>query len=139
MGRSAIFLSYRRDDTADVAGRLYDSLIQHFGRSRVFKDVDSLQTGADFAQEIRAFLPKCRVVLVMIGPKWLQARVEGGLRLLNPTDLVRVEIETALALPELTVVPVLVNGATLPRPEDLPESLRPLLHRHSATIRRDPD
>jgi formylglycine-generating enzyme required for sulfatase activity len=138
--REAIFIGYRRDDTADVAGRIYDALAQRFGRGRLFKDVDSLRPGADFGRHIQTLLPRCRVVLVLIGPKWLDARDEKGRRRLDdPNDWVRIEIEIALGTTGLDVVPVLVNGAEMPRAEDLPESLHPLLRRHAAVIRRDPD
>lgn len=140
MGREAIFIGYRRDDTADVAGRIYDALERKFGRERLFKDVDNLRPGADFGAYIQTVLPRCQVALILIGPHWLDARDEAGARRLDdPNDWVRIEIETALATPGLDVVPVLVNGARMPRSDELPESLRPLLRRHAAVIRRDPD
>src|SRR5690606_33075208 len=77
---------------------------------------------------------------VLIGPNWAEARdAEGRRRLDDPADWVRIEIETALAQDGVHVVPVLINGAQLPRAEDLPESLRPLLRRNAAVVRRDPD
>ena len=140
MGREAIFIGYRREDTADVAGRIYDVLAARFGRNRVFKDVDNLRPGVDFGNYINSILPRCRVALILIGPSWLDARDEDGrARLLDPHDWVRIEIETALIVPGLDVVPVLVNGARMPRTDDLPEALHPLLRRHAAVIRRDPD
>lgn len=140
MAGEAIFIGYRRDDTADVAGRVYDAFARRFGRAKIFKDVDSLRPGADFGAYIKNVLPRCRVALILIGPHWLDARDErGGRRLDDPNDWVRIEIETALETSGLDVVPVLINGARLPRAEDLPESLRPLLRRHAAAIRRDPD
>ncbi len=140
MARDSIFIGYRRDDTADVAGRLYDALVLRFGRNRIFKDVDNLRPGADFGAHIRDILPKCRAALILMGPGWAEARDESGRRRLeDPNDWVRIEIEIALAAPGVDVVPVLVNNAMLPRPEQLPEALRPLLGRHAATIRRDPD
>ena len=93
-----------------------------------------------FGDYIRTILPGCRVVLVLIGPNWLEARDETGRRRLDdPQDWVRIEIETALNASGLDVVPVLVNGARMPRAEELPQSLHPLLRRHAAIIRRDPD
>ncbi|WP_395646227.1 TIR domain-containing protein [Terricaulis sp.] len=135
MGQS-IFIGYRRSDTADVSGRLYDALSLAFGEGKVFKDVDSIPVGADFAAHIKSLLPKCRVFLALIGPDWVS---DGGTRLNDPTDLVRIEIETALNTPRLLVVPVLVNGARMPAEAEVPESLRPLLQRHAAIIRSDPD
>lgn len=140
MAREAIFIGYRRDDTADVAGRIHDALAGRFGKQRLFMDVDNLRPGADFGTYIQTVLPRCRMALILIGPNWLSVRDERGARRLeDPNDWVRIEIETALATPGLDVVPVLVNGAIMPRAEDLPESLQPLLRRHAAIIRRNPD
>ena len=113
---------------------------EHFGRDRVFKDVDTIPPGADFGEYIQRILPRCRVALILIGPNWLDAKDEGGRRRLDdPHDWVRTEVETALAHKDLYVVPVLVNGAPLPRTEELPTTLHPLLRRNAAVIRRDPD
>lgn len=140
MAREAIFIGYRRDDTADVAGRIFDALESRFGRDHIFKDVDNLHPGADFAEYINHVLPRCRVALILIGPNWVNAQDEDGHRRLDdPHDWVRTEIEIALAAGDLDVVPVLINGARMPRAEELPPSLHPLLRRHAATIRRDPD
>lgn len=140
MAREAIFIGYRRDDTADVAGRIYDAMAQRFGRQRIFKDVDNIGPGVDFGEYIKTVLPRCSVALVLIGPHWFDAKDEYGRRRIDDEhDWVRVEIETALATPGLLVIPVLVNGARLPRGEDVPASLHPLLRRNAAVIRRDPD
>lgn len=138
--QQSIFIGYRREDTVDVAGRIYDALTRRFGRRRLFKDVDNLRPGADFGAYIAGVLPKCRVFLALIGPHWTDVLDENGRRRLDdPHDWVRVEIETALATKGLTVVPVLVNGARMPRADEVPESLRGLLRLHAATVRRDPD
>jgi formylglycine-generating enzyme required for sulfatase activity len=140
MAGEAIFIGYRRDDTADVAGRIYDALEARFGRDRVFKDVDNIPVGANFGQYIKSILPRCRVALILMGPHWVDARDGSGKRRLeDPNDWVRIEVETALATPDLQVVPVLVNGAQMPRAEDLPATLQPILHLNAAVIRRDPD
>jgi hypothetical protein len=140
MAGEAIFIGYRRDDTADVAGRIYDAMARRFGKQRIFKDVDNIGPGVDFGDYIKRILPRCRVALVLIGPHWLDSKDENGLRRIDDHhDWVRVEIETALSTPDLLVVPVLVNGASMPLSEEVPESLRPLLRRNAASIRRDPD
>jgi formylglycine-generating enzyme required for sulfatase activity len=140
MAGEAIFVGYRRDDTADVAGRIYDAMAQRFGKQRVFKDVDNIGPGIDFGDYIKTVLPRCRVALVLIGPHWLESKDETGKRRLDDDhDWVRIEIETALATPGVLVVPVLVNGARMPRGEEVPDSLKPLLRRNAAIIRRDPD
>ena len=85
-----IFISYRRDDSAYPAGWLFDLLAGRFGRDRVFKDVDSLQPGDDFAGEITAAVGACAVLLAVIGMSWLtRAREDGRRRLDEPGDLVR--------------------------------------------------
>lgn len=140
MASEAIFIGYRRDDTADVAGRIYDALALRFGRQRIFKDVDNIAPGVDFGDHIRGLFPRCRVALILIGPRWLNAMHESGTRRIDDDhDLVRIEIETALASPGVLVVPVLVSGARMPRGDELPGSLRPLLRRNAAVIRPDPD
>ncbi len=140
MAQEAVFLSCRRGDTADVCGRMYDSLARTFGKGRLFKDVNNLRPGADFGEAITSILPKCQATLVLIGPQWLSAADDDGRRRLDePNDWVRVEVEMALNAGGLHVVPVLVNGATMPRAEELPASLHGLLRRHAAVIRRDPD
>lgn len=140
MAREAIFIGYRRDDTGDVAGRIFDALETRFGRARLFKDVDNIPPGADFGEYIKSILPRCRVALILIGPHWAEAKDASGRRRLDdPHDWVRIEIETALATDGLQLVPVLINGAQMPRAEDLPASLQPLLRRNAAVIRRDPD
>lgn len=140
MAGEAIFIGYRRDDTADVAGRIYDSMAQRFGRARIFKDVDNIGPGVDFGDYIKTVLPRCRVALMLIGPHWLDSKDEGGRRRIDDEhDWVRIEIETALATRGVLVVPVLVNGARMPHGEEVPGSLRPLLRRNAAIIRRDPD
>jgi hypothetical protein len=136
----SIFIGYRRDDTADASGRVYDRLRGAFGAEAVFKDVDNLDPGVEFGEYILTILPKCRVFLAMIGPQWTDIRNEAGQRRLeDPKDWVRIELETALDTPGLQLVPVLVNGAPMPRSEQLPPSLQRLPGLNAAIVRRDPD
>ncbi len=118
-----IFLSYRRADSTSATGRLADRLEEHFGPARVFRDHESIAVGDDFAQSIRRAVEASTVVLVIVGPHWLTAALAGGLRRLDdPGDWVRLEIEFAFAA-NLPVVPVLVEGATMPVAARLPGSL----------------
>lgn len=125
MGKN-IFISYRRSDSAPVAGRIYDQLIKIYPKSQIFMDVDSIEPGAPFADVLRAKLAKSAVVLAIIGPDWVTACDESGRRRLDdPGDFVRMEIETALALGK-RIIPVLVNGAGFLSTETLPPALQPI-------------
>ena len=135
-----VFISYRRADSATFAGRIYDRLIARFGKKNVFKDVDDIPPGVDFADYIQVSLRECAVALALIGREWLTARTDTGARRLDdPADFVRIEIETAFAL-GLTVIPVLVDGASMPASaEELPEALRRLARINAVVVRNDPD
>jgi hypothetical protein len=88
-----IFISYRRQETAWPAGRLYDVLVEHFPAEQVFKDVDNIEPGEDFVDRITAAVGTCDVLLALIGPQWLTITDEDGQpRLDNPEDYVRPEI-----------------------------------------------
>jgi hypothetical protein len=131
---SGIFISYRREDSAPYAGRLYDRLSAHFGGGQVFMDVDDIPPGADFAAHIGAKVGSCDAMIVIIGKNWLWVRnADGQLRLSDPTDFVALEI--ALALQRgITVIPVLVSGSSMPQPAELRADLKPLAHRNAVTL-----
>ena len=132
----AVFVSYRRNDVPDATDRLAASLIERLGRDQVFLDVDSIEIGAPFAKVIGSWISRCDVVLVVIGHGWLTATDdEGALRLGNPRDYVRLELEAALSR-DMRVVPLLVHGARMPRATELPESLVPLLERNALELTR---
>ena len=132
-----IFVSYRRQETGPVAGRLYDRLADRFGKSHVFIDVDAIEPGVDFAEEIFRAVAACRVLLAIIGPSWLTAADErGSRRLEDPQDWVRLEIQAALTR-GVRVIPILVEGAVMPAPDDLPDSLAGLARRHALRIRHE--
>jgi TonB family protein len=125
-----IFVSYRRSDSQGEAGRLFDDLVKHFGEDTVFMDVAAIDAGRDFRKAIEEGVTKCDVLLVMIGPEWLDAKDErGGSRLQDPSDFVRIETASALKR-DIPVVPVLVRGAKMPSPEQLPEELKELAYRN---------
>lgn len=135
----SIFISYRRQDSRDTAGRILDYLRQAFEEDRLFLDVDRQMASQDYRVVIEEALGKADVVLAVIGPDWVRASDrEGRRRLLDPEDMVRMELETALHR-DLRIVPVLVEGASMPRPEDLPPSLEPLSYRSALPVRPDPD
>ncbi len=138
--KESIFISYRITDTGDVTGRIYDYLVQHFGKDRVFKDVQGIDLGLDFRKEIEKALNNCGVMLAVIGPTWLTVTdKEGNRRLDNPGDWVRFEIETALSQ-EIPLIPLRVKGASLPMESELPESIKEFAYRNATEIKlNDPD
>ncbi len=136
---SKILISYRREDSADVTGRIYDRLIQQFGRGTVFKDVDSMPFGVDFRVHLDTQVAKYEVFLAVIGRDWMKRRgSKGKSRLDDPGDFVRIEVESALKR-QIPVIPVLVSGATIPPADRLPDSLRDLFYRNGLVVRPDPD
>ena len=128
-----IFISYRRADSGPDTGRLYDRLAGEFGQDSVFRDVYSIDAGRDFLHVIDESLRACDVCLVVIGSRWMEPAATGLPRLHEPTDPVRIEIETALTL-GVGIVPVLIAPAALPAESALPESLRPLLRRQKVDL-----
>jgi hypothetical protein len=132
-----IFVSYRRQESAHLAGRLYDRLADQFGEGQIFIDVDAIDLGVDFAEEISRAVAACKVLLAVIGPNWLTITDERGRRRLDdPDDFVRLEIEAALAR-DVRVIPILLEGAVMPGRQDLPESLAGLARRNRLLIRHE--
>lgn len=124
---TTIFVSYRRDDTRDESVRYHEYLrtLNHV----VFLDDEAIPPGADFPPVLWESIRRSDVVLALIGPRW----AAGG-RIAEPDDYVRREIELALDLGK-KVIPVLVDGAAVPRAEDLPPSLARLAHLNAETAR----
>jgi TIR domain len=136
-GGGGIFVSYRREESSHIAGRLADHLVNRFGAAQVFIDVEAIEPGVDFAEAISLAVDACAVLVAVIGPGWLVAADErGGRRLDDPDDLVRLEIGAALAR-GVRVIPVLVEASVMPRPEDLPDSLAGLARRNALRIRHE--
>jgi tetratricopeptide (TPR) repeat protein len=132
-----IFINYRRADATAMAGRLHDRLAQTFGRKILFMDVDHIPAGADFVEYLHSQVAACRVFLAVIGPNWLDAKDDDGRRRLdNPDDFVAIEIAAALSR-DIRVIPVLVDGARMPKARDLPESLKPLVRRQAIDLRHN--
>ena len=123
---ASIFVSYRRTDAAGHAGRLYDQLANRFGAANIFKDLDSMEPGADFAEVIEDTVARCDALIAVIGSDWLSSRLE------DPDGWVRLEIANALDR-KVRVVPVLVEGAKMPAPSELPDDISAsdaVLHAH---------
>lgn len=127
-----IFINYRRGDDPGYTQALYQQLEARFGKKRLFMDIEGhIAPGDDFVAVLGKTVAKAETFLVVIGPRWaelLKARMD------DPTDFVMIEIRAALDA-EKRVIPVLVGGAELPRAEDLPEALKPLVRRNAVTLR----
>lgn len=135
--RLRVFLNYRRDDSADATGRLYDALAAHFGDDNVFMDIDTLDPGVDFAEVIDGAVNSCDVFIAVIGRAWLTAADgEGHRRLDNADDFVRMELTAALRR-NARVVPVLVHDVDMPSAEELPDDLTPLTRRNAVSLSRE--
>ena len=130
-----IFISYRREDSAGHAGRLFDRLREQFGKDRVFLDVVGIEAGVDFVETIDKAVGSCDVLLAVIGREWLTCcDKQGRRRLDDPNDFIRAEISAALNR-NVRVVPVLVEGAEMPPPDALPEELKRLTRRQAVELR----
>jgi formylglycine-generating enzyme required for sulfatase activity len=131
---SRIFISYRRDDSAGYAGRLYDRLSERFGQGQIFMNIATIEFGLDFVEVIEKAVGSCDVLIALIGRQWLATTDAAGRRRLdNPEDFVRLEIATALDR-NIRGIPVLVRGAPMPRSTDLPDALKKLARRNALEI-----
>lgn len=133
MAAPKVFVSYRRKDSAATSGRLRDHMAVRLGDKRVFLDVDKIGLGEDFVTAIETEISRCQVMLVMIGRDWGDPAGSGA-RLHDDGDHVRAEIRAGLTA-GLRVVPVLVDGATVPDPDTLPDDLKPLSRLNAFEIR----
>jgi len=133
-GSARVFVSYRREDTRHVAGRLADRLVERF---QVFMDMDTIEPGTDFTDVIRRAVNDCDVFLSILGTQWTTADDENGRRRLDdPNDWVVAETATALQR-KVPVIPVLVDGARMPVRTELPDVLASLASRQGMTLRHE--
>jgi hypothetical protein len=131
VARSRIFLNYRREDTRGYAGRLYDRLSSHFSEEQIFRDIDAIPAGLDYLDYVERVVGQCDMMLVLIGETWISIKdAQGRRRLDNPRDLVRLEIAAALER-NIPVIPVLIQGASMPVEEDLPGQIQGLARRNA--------
>ena len=127
-----IVISYRRADSAAIAGRIFDRLTQRYGGGAIFMDIDEIPFGIDFRDHIAEVLATCDAIVAVMGPRWLTGSGETS-RILDETDPVRIEVQAALER-GIPVIPVLVEGAGMPQPTDLPEPLVPLAYRNACEV-----
>src|SRR5262249_30424833 len=122
-------------DTRAMAFLINERLVEHYGQDSVFFDIETLDPGTDFRKLIISVIRRCDVMLAIIGPKWLRQGKRARLRNKEKEsdDWVRIEIETALQC-KIPIVPVLVEGATMPAPEQLPDSIKDLAYIHAAAV-----
>jgi hypothetical protein len=136
--RRDIFLSYRRADSIHIAGRVFDRLRSAIGADRVFKDVNSIPLGSNFLSEIQAEIGSARVMLVLMGPRWLTLSDDAGRRKIDDeSDLVRIEIQWALDK-GIPIIPLLFDGASMPSAASMPRALEAFASSQALQIRPDP-
>lgn len=128
-----VFISYRRDDAAGYARAIYEELTERFSPDRIFMDVDAIEPGLPFDEVIRNAVGQCEALLVLIGARWLAPQPDGKLRLEDEHDFVRLEIAAALAR-NIRVIPVLLDGTTMPKEAALPQALRGLVWRNAIEV-----
>jgi hypothetical protein len=128
-----ITISYRRDDSMDITGRIFDRLTSRYGRETVFRDIDNIPPGLDFREHIRASIDDSDVLMVVVGPRWMGGDRNGQPRIRNETDYVRAEVEAALNR-HIPVIPLLIGGADMPEPSQLPENIREFAYRNAVQI-----
>lgn len=129
-----IFINYRRGEDSGFAQALFIRLEQAFAPGSLFMDVDSIAPGVDFVRHLDAQVAQCDVLLALIGRGWLDATdAQGGRRLDDPDDFVRIEIATALKQGK-RVIPVLLYDTKMPAAGQLPEELRPLTRRQAVRL-----
>lgn len=128
-----IAISYRREDSRPVTGRLYDRLQTKFGRDSVFMDFDAIPPGVDFREYIKRTIARSDLVIAMIGPNWLGEKADRSRRIDDETDFVRLEIAYALQH-GIPVIPVLINDTEMPPPEKLPADIAGLAFRNAVNL-----
>jgi formylglycine-generating enzyme required for sulfatase activity len=128
-----IAISYRRDDSAGISGRIFDRLVARYGADSVFRDIDNIPLGVDFREHINSVLAQTDITLVVVGKRWFGPLPRRRRRIDDPADPVRVEVETALRN-GMPVVPVLVEGGAMPNVDRLPDSLSEFVYRNGLEV-----
>jgi len=132
-----VFISYRREDASGFARAIRDRVAERLDRKNVFFDVDNIEPGVDFVDFVTENVGACDALVAVIGKRWISSSDDNNRRRLdNPADLMRIEIEAALKR-GVRVIPVLVDGADMPRTEDLPDGLKMLARRNAIPISND--
>jgi TIR domain len=130
---SKVFISYRREDAAGYAQAIYSQLERQLRRHQIFMDVDTIEPGVDFVTRIEQAIGECDVVIALIGNRWKGERNNALPRIHDPQDFIHLEISAALSR-DIRIIPVLVDGARMPSPDELPSSLHRLLRRQALEL-----
>ena len=133
MQQPQIFISYRRDDAAGYARAINDELVRCFGAERVFIDVDDINAGQPFSENIQRSVGDSAVLLALIGKRWRGERDGAAPRIFETGDFVRQEVAAGLAK-GLRVIPVLLDGVAMPDPAQLPPDLGALAGRNALEL-----
>jgi TIR domain len=128
-----IAISYRREDSGVIVGRIFDRLVAHYGAETVFRDIDNIPPGIDFRKYIDGVLDRTDILLAVVGPQWAGKTTDGRSRIAERTDLVRIEVEAALRK-DIPLVPILVANANMPQPNELPDVLRDFAYRNAIKV-----
>jgi hypothetical protein len=132
-----VFISYRREDTAPAAGRVYDRLCRLLPPGNVFFDVSAIAGGENFEDKIVSEIKQSDVVLVLIGKRWLEpSQPESRARIWADDDYVRAELRVALQGSAL-LMPILVDGARMPGPQSLPADVKAITARNALPLRHE--
>jgi hypothetical protein len=129
---SKVVISYRRSDSPAMAGRICDQLKLRYGNASVYMDIDNVPLGIDFREHIHQALDQANVLIVVVGPKWIGDH-DGQSRIAEDSDFVRAEVEVALNR-NIPVVPVLVDGASMPKPAVLPDAIKSFAFRNGMAV-----
>ena len=135
-----IFLNYRRDDSIATARTVHELLAKHFGKDKVFQDIPNIPVGVDYKAYVDKLLGETDVFVALIGKAWLNVRDEktGMVRIEDPKDLVRAEIKEA-RVRNISIIPVLVDGAKMPDANDIPEDFQFLPNLNALKFNNDED
>ncbi|MEO6594318.1 MAG: toll/interleukin-1 receptor domain-containing protein [Planctomycetota bacterium] len=134
MAKKNVFISYRRDDSAGFCHAIHDRLTEHLSKGQVFMDVLGIQPGSDFVAKLEHTVDSCDVLLALMGKRWVGEVAAGGAGIHNPKDWVRLEVAAAIRR-GVRIIPVFLDGASMPAMENLPVELRPLARINGIEVR----
>jgi TIR domain-containing protein len=126
-----IFVSYRNDDATDDIRKVFSDLENHYGKDSVFVAADNISPGTDFRQRINEAMGSCDLVIALVGPSWRGRWLRR--RIFDADDWVRIEVEAALRKC-VPVLPLIVDGARMPAPGQVPDSIEPFCFLHAAQL-----